>query len=130
MYKRTGISSTKGPLPLPSESTVKRHVAMMKVEHVWCTAEHERIGGQIEQVRDEFATVEHAKTLWDRIDRRLETAVLEALETEVTVPVEGDVRLQFVFPMPSASTVSNVPRTRQHKTPPVWRLDGQRGVRG
>ena len=99
-----------------SESTLKKQMALMNAERVWCDEEQDRLRQQLDVTSDTFATVEQVKALCERVGHRLDEAtdedkrfVLESLETKVTVAADGTIRVAFALPMPSAPTVSTCP---------------------
>ena len=102
-----------------SESTLKKQLALMNAERVWCTEERDRLGQQLDLASETFATVEQVKALCERIGHRLDKAayedkrfVLESLETKLTVAADGTIRIAFALPVPSAPTLSTVPGSR------------------
>ena len=85
-----------------------RQKALLKAERAWLREETVRLQRQVEQVRQDFVTIEQVNTLRERVADKLDGAdfdtkrmVLEALETRVLVAPDGALKVSFSIPAPA-----------------------------
>ncbi len=82
-----------------------RNRAMLTAERTWCEEERVRLEQQLEAVRQRFVTLEQVNALREKVGERLSSAsfedkrfVLEGLETQVSVSLEGAIKVGFAIP--------------------------------
>ena len=88
----------------------------MKAERTWLEEEINRLGAQLSHVQYRFVTLEQVQALADRMAEKLKVAdfkakrfVFQALETRVTVALDGAVDISFSIPLPEGEVVSAAP---------------------
>ena len=88
-----------------ADDIFQRQKALLKAERAWLREETVRLQRQVEQVQQDFVTVEQVNTLRERVADKLDGAdfdtkrmVLEALETRVLVAPDGALKVSFSIP--------------------------------
>ncbi len=91
-----------------ADNIFQRQKSLLNAERSWLTEETPRLQRQVEQLRQAFATVDQINALRQRVANKLDKAdfdtkrmVLETLETRVSVPPDGAIKLSFSISAPA-----------------------------